>query len=783
LNEASFNYVVQAFRPACLHAAVLAASLIVIPCTAAQNAPERLPRIHGPAPPTPPAVVSRDADGGVTMRAVRLETPLAVDGQLDEEIYRTTPSATAFIQQEPHEGQTATEQTEAWIFFDGRNLYVAARCWDSRPEWLVATEMRRDHFNIYQNDNFTVILDTFYDRRSGVFFQVNPLSALRDQEVNNERDNNNDWNTVWTARAATFDRGWTVEIVIPFKSLRYRHSGPQVWSVNLRRLVRWKNEHSFLSGVPASYGPRAIYKLSSAATLVGVETPARSMNLEVKPFAISSVTTNLTAATPFRNRFGRDAGVDVKYGLTRGLIADLTYNTDFAQVEEDEQQVNLTRFSLFFPEKREFFLEGQGIFAFGGAELRTGPGGASAQSLIRTSSPSLAPILFFSRRIGLSAAGEVPIIVGGRVTGRAGGFTLGALDIQTNDAPAASAVSTNFSVLRVRRDVLRRSTIGLIATRRAPTAAGTDSNTAIGVDGRFAFFQDLTFNGYYAATRTGRLTAFSRESASYRAQMEYAADRYGLEIERLAVGRQFNPETGFLRRAAFTRTFGKARFSPRPASIAAIRKLSWEASLDYITDPRGTLETRETTGSFRVDFERGDQLLVDYTQNFELVRLPFPLTTTIDVPAGPYAFQNVRGQLQLGPQRRIEGLVTLGRGSFYGGDRTEAGYRGRLELSSRVAIEPGLSVNWIDLPQVQVTTRLVSARTIVAMNPRLFVSSFLQFNSTTESLSSSVRLKWEYKPLSDLFIVYSDGYNTDMPGPARLENRTFAVKVTRLLRF
>ena len=747
-----------------------------------QGASDRLPRILGPAPPIAPSVVSRDSRGGVTIRAVLIEAPLVIDGQLDEEAYDATPISD-FVQQEPHEGQRATERTDAWVFFDSRHLYIAARCWDSHPDRLVATEMRRDHFNIYQNDNFTVILDTFYDRRSGVFFQVNPLSAQRDQEVTNERDNNNDWNAVWDARAATFEHGWTVEIVIPFKSLRYAESGPQVWGINLRRVARGSNEHSFLSGVPASYGPRAIYKLSSAATLVGIETPARSLNLEVKPYALSSVTTNLAGRSPFRGRFDRDAGVDVKYGLTRGLIADFTYNTDFAQVEEDEQQVNLTRFSLLFPEKREFFLEGQGIFGFGGVEQRTGPGGSSAGTQIRTSSQSLAPILFFSRRIGFSSAGEVPIVTGGRLTGRAGGFTLGALNIQTDDARAGDAVATNFSVLRVRRDVLRRSTIGLIATHRTPSAAGIQDNSAIGLDGRFAFFQDLSFNGYYAAARTSGVAGFSRESASYRVQMEYAADRYGLELERLAVGRQFDPQVGFLRRPAFTRTFGKARISRRPSSSSSIRKAGLEASLDYITDPNGRLETRETTGSLRMEFNNSDQMLVDYTRSFEWVRQPFPLSTVHSVPPGSYSFQSVRGQFQFGPQRRIEGLLTLGHGSFYGGDRTEAGYRGRVELTTRVAVEPGVSMNWIDLPHARLTTRLISARTIVALNPRLFVSSLLQFNSSIESLTSSVRLKWEYHPLSDLFVVYSSGHLTDLPGPPRLENRTFAVKMTRLLRF
>ncbi|HEY7699394.1 MAG TPA: DUF5916 domain-containing protein, partial [Vicinamibacteria bacterium] len=395
---------------------LLGAALLSPPLAAQSGESDRSVVIHGPAPPVPPAVISRDENGRVTLRATRIAEPVLLDGKLDEAVYSRIPAVSDFVQQEPREGEPATEKTEAWVLFDDENIYVSARCWDSHPERMVINEMRRDNFNIFQNENVTLVFDTFYDRRNGFFFQTNPLGALRDQAVGDEgQTNNQDWNTVWEVKASVFDQGWMVEIAIPFKSLRYRPGRDQIWSFNLRRSIRWKNEETFLSPVAASHRFRGIYKFSEAATLVGIEVPGSARNLELKPYGLGSVVTDHTSDPPVSNDFDGDAGIDAKYGLTSGLVADFTYNTDFAQVEEDQEQVNLTRFSLFFPEKRDFFLEGQSIFTFGGVDLRGG-----GRNFPGDDETELTPIPVFSRRIGLTEDGIDPILTGGRVTGRAG---------------------------------------------------------------------------------------------------------------------------------------------------------------------------------------------------------------------------------------------------------------------------------------------------------------------------------------------------------------------------
>ena len=738
--------------------------------------------IYGPPPPVPPAVVSRDDTGRVTVRATRISEPIVVDGKLDDEVYARVVAMSGFIQQEPDEGAPATEKTEAWVFFDDDNIYISARCWDSHPEKMVINEMRRDNGNIFQNENLIVVLDTFYDRRNGFFFQTNPLGALRDQAFADEGQSRNvDWNTVWDVGASVFERGWTVEIGIPFKSLRYRKGRDQIWSINLLRVVRWKNEQSFLSPVAAAHRNRGIYRVSEAATLVGIEAPTSSRNLELKPYGISTVVTNHDAEPVLSNDVDADVGFDLKYGLTKSLIADFTYNTDFAQVEEDQQRVNLTRFSLLFPEKRDFFLEGQNIFAFAGVQLRGGgfsrPGGAGQ---------NLTPIMFFSRRIGLTTDGVDPITLGGRVTGRAGDFRIGALNIQTEGIDGV-VDPTNFSVVRLRRDVLGRSDIGAMMTYRDTSVTENGvSNGLFGLDGNFAFFTNLRMNAYYAVTQTKLEEGTSGgDESSYMGRLDYGGDRYGLRLEHLKVGESFKPELGFMHREAFKRSFGQARFSPRATSIDSIRRFIFQGELDYITGaPTGIVETRRLQGQAGIEFAAGDRTTFEYTKQYEFLPEDFEIADGIILPAGSfYNFQDVRLVYRFGAQRVLPGFVTYRRGSFFSGARNEFTFRGRIEVTPKFSIEPRLAFNFVDLPEGDFTSNLLSSRVSYTMTPRMFVSGLFQFNSSSNSFSSNVRFRWEYEPGSDLFVVYSDGRETGLGGFPLLLNRTFAVKMTKLFRF
>ena len=754
------------FRPS-VCALIMALGAIPAAAQDLRSPAPRGPTDTGPPAPTPPATVARDESGRATVRAVRINQPLRIDGQLDEEMYAVTPPIDGFIQQLPVEGVPATEPTEVWIFFDQDNLYIAARCHDSQPERIAANELRRDNNNIFLvNDNISVAIDTFYDQRNAVFFQTNAIGALRDQVVADGTFNVN-WNTVWDVRTARSDAGYTVEIAIPFKSLRYRAPGPQTWGINFRRQVKSKNETSMLTRVPQSYGGNGVAQMAVAATLVGVETPAQAMNLEVKPYAAAALTTDRTARVPYSNDVSPNAGIDVKYGLTRGITADLTVNTDFAQVEEDQQQINLTRFNLFFPEKRDFFLESPGIFEFGGVSGQRASG--------------VDPILFFSRRIGLSAGQSVPVIAGGRVTGKAGRFDVGALAITTDEKPSAGAVTTTFSALRVRRNIFRRSSVGAIATGRWPAVSGHGENATAGVDADLRFFENVQANLFWARTSSPGLRG---DDASYRTRFNYAGDRYGFEADRIVVGSNFNPEIGFVRRTDFAVNSMMARFSPRLRRGRVVRVLTWQGNIEYLTDAAGdVLEDRAVSGRFGVEFNSSDEIVVIATRQYERLPFDFAISPGIVVPAGGYSYQTLQATYQLGQQRKISGNLTASRGSFYGGTRTSAGYNGRVGFSPHFSIEPTVALNWVSLPYGDFTARLVGLRLTVAPTARLGFSALTQFNPSSHSLTSSARMRWEYIPGSELFVVYSDGRDTSVRSYPELQNRSIAVKMTRLLRF
>ena len=705
------------------------------------------------------------------MRAISVTTPFRIDGTLDEPAYGSVQPVDQFIQMEPTAGQPASEKTEVWVFYDQQNVYVAMRAWESRPDLMVANEMRRDSNNIRMGDCVGFSLDTFHDGRNAYQFEVNPLGARTDGQSANERQYNSDWNPVWDLAVGRFEGGWTVEAAIPFKSLRYQPGAAQVWGFNARRNNKWKNEISFLARIPAAYGiGRGSFAASLFPTLAGIDAPPGSKNLEIKPYAIADVSTDRVVSPAIENDLDGDVGVDVKYGVTQSLTADFTYNTDFAQVEADEQQVNLTRFSLFFPEKREFFLENQGMFGFAASSVSIG-GQPSGDT----------PLLFYSRRIGLNQGQEVPILAGGRLTGRVGRYSIGAIDIGTRDAPQARATATNFGVLRLRRDILRRSSIGVMATTRSVTQSGTGSNQAYGVDGTFAFFANLSFNTYWAKTST---TGLSGSDTSYRTQMEYAGDRYGLVLDRLVVGDNFNPEIGFVRRDNIRESIGQVRFSPRPASIRPVRKFSGIGTFTHIDNGSGVLQTQIADGEFAIELQNSDRFSAGISETFERLFQPFVIPPEGRIPAGEYRFTVGRATYLFGQQRPVSGTLAIEHGGFYNGERTSVAFtRTRVNLSARFSLEPSVSINWIDLPSGPFTTTLAGSRVTYTMTPLMFASALVQYNSSIRRASTNVRLRWEYRPGSELFVVYNDEHDTFQQRFPNVQNRAFIIKATRLFRF
>ncbi len=719
-------------------------------------------------------VVHMDADGKVNVTATRFDGDVRIDGNLDEAIYTQIAPITNFIQQIPNAGTPASEKTEAWIYYDADNLYVAARVYESVPEseW-VANEMRRDTFQLRTNDSFSVLLDTYLDRRNGSAFLVTPIGGFSDFAITNEGDGgrgvNFDWNVVWDSRVGRFDGGWTVEMEIPFRSLRYEPGEEQTWGIQLRRIIRRFNEASYMTAVPISAARgnslvSGMWRVSEAGTLENLRVPARKFNLEIKPYGLGSVTTNREATPRISNVAEGEAGVDVKFGITNNLTADFTYNTDFAQVEVDERQVNLTRFNQFFPEKREFFLEGRGNFDF-----------TQARGLD-------VPTMFFSRRIGLERGQIVPIEVGARLTGKIGNYDIGALNINTDAGDFNNIESTGFSVLRVKRDVFKRSAVGIMLTDRSESLAGNGSSQLYAVDGAFDFLEDFSLDTYVAKTKSPGLRDDDR---SYMANLAYDSDVYGFNSGYLVVENNFNPEIGFKRRNNFKQFSGGARYSPRPASIDWIRRFSLEAGTEsHWSATTDDLESRQHSLSFSTEFETSDIFSVSVRDAFEALVRPFRIASGVTLLPGKYDFTSYEASYNFGAQRKVSGVLSLRVGDFWSGTNTSIGFgSGRIELSPQLSVEPSYSINKVELPEGDFRTELSSFRVTYTLSPRMYLGGLIQYDSSANSFSTNFRFRWEWAPASEFFIVYSDDRNTDPlghPSGLDLRNRGFAIKINKL---
>jgi len=412
------------------------------------------------------------------------------------------------------------------------------------------------------------------------------------------------------------------------------------------------------------------------------------------------------------------------------------------------------------------FLENQGLFAFGGVS-NFGAGDT--------------PILFYSRRIGLHGSREVPIVGGARLTGRVGRWSVGALNMHADDLPPAAVPGTNFTVMRLKRDLFRSSSVGLLVTNRSRSQTAPGAAQTYGADATFRFFNNLDVNAFWAQTRNAET---AKAETSYRAQLDYNADRYGLQLEHLMVGDDFNPELGFLRRDDMRRGYASARFSPRPGRLGAVRRYSWTGSLTYIENIQRRVDYRDAGLDFGIEFQSGDRFGLAASRGLEFVPVPFRPGGQVVVPVGAYDFDLLRLSYNVSQQRRVSANVSLEGGAFYGGHRTALNLaRGRVNVSARLSLEPSYSVNWVDVPQGAFSTHLAGSRVTYSISPLVFASALVQYNSAARTVAVNARLRWEYQPGSELFVVYNEQRESvrgPLPGaPAR----ALIIKVNRLFRF
>jgi hypothetical protein len=680
-----------------------------------------------------------------TIRAVHVETAPRIDGVLDDVVWQAATAIEKFTQQEPNEGTPASERTEVRILYDSRHLFIAVHAYDSQPSGIVATEMRRDSDRLLDEDSFQIILDTFNDSRNGYMFVTTPLGAKLEQQISEEgegnsranRNNSNinrNWDGVWDAAARMTADGWTAEIAIPTTSIRFADGEEQTWGLNFMRNIRRKNEQVFWAPVPKAYG---LTRVSLAGTLTGMQSLSQGMDLKLKPFVVSGVRDSRMGPDLRTTSFLRDAGLDLRYGVSAGLNLDLTYNTDFAQVEADEQQVNLTRFSLLFPEKRDFFLENAGIFNFG-------TGGTFTGSSVETD-------LFFTRRIGLSDSGQpIPIVGGVRLAGKAGGHNIGLLNIQTDSA--FGKPDENFLVGRYSRDVLRRSRIGAIVINKEAAGGSSRFNRTLGADANLALGRHVQVNSFLAKTSTPGLNG---KDVAFFGRVAYRSPMWNLSLNYLDVQDNFNAEVGFVQRQGVRTT--KAYFSPTPRpGRAHIRLMEPMVVVTYMTDQSNRMVGRTLHYMVGTSMDDGAFINVIYQRNLDVLDQPFQIQRGVTIPAGTYRFDELVLTYNTSPARRFYERFTYSPQQFYGGTRHELTAAVGMRATRHLSTELQYRRNDVSLPYGAFLVNLAILRVDYALSPRMTVRSLTQYNSSTHELSNSVRFNFIYRPGSDLYIAYND---------------------------
>ena len=743
----------------CTVASVLIYALIGIPSAAAQqqNPPQNAAR---------PAAGPIDIDYDTArlerrLEAVRATGRITLDGALDEPSWASAPLATQFIQNDPREGEPATYDTEVRVVYDDEAIYFGVFARDEEPGRLTVNDLKKD-FNTGNNDGFRLVLDTFHDARNGYTFATNPAGAKYDaQMVNEGRERNADWDGIWDVVTQVTETGWYAEIRIPFRTLKFKNQDTQTWGVNFERKLRRANEDSYWSPVPRIYD---LDRVSMAGTIEGLRGVRPGMNLRFKPYA----STSSSAIRGSRTRREFDGGLDVKYGVTTGLVWDFTVNTDFSQVEVDEQQINFTRFSLFFPEKRDFFLENSGIFQFG-SEVQ---GGANRQNEMR---------LFFSRRIGLSDQGEpVPLLAGTRLTGRQGAYSLGAINIQQRSTDAVSAA--NFTALRLRRDILANSDIGAVFLNK--DEQGFSFNRVAGMDANFRFGY-LSLNGYVAKSFSSAATTPSRGNEySTRAGIDYETREWRVQVGHGSIGERFNDELGFAPRLGIHNVDAWLGYRLRPAAVSSwLRQMQPHWEFDMFTRQHdGHLDTRFIGYHYNFNFQDGSSAEIGVNQYAEDVPAAFTINraTGTRVNAGRYDYPDYFGFWRTNEAARVSLVTRFNVGPFYDGERRSVSVGPSVRLGETFNAAVNLQVNDIELSTGSFATTLVTTRVNYNFSTKMFFNALIQYNSDNHQWTSNLRFNIIHRPLSDFFLVYNERRD-DRSGI--LLSRAVIAKMTYLMAF
>ncbi|MFH1942516.1 MAG: DUF5916 domain-containing protein [bacterium] len=717
-------------------------------------------------------VVLLDSDGKRAINAVRTETPIKVDGFLDDPAWENARFQGQFTQREPEDGAPASEKTEIGFLFNEKYLYIGIKCYDSEPDKIIAREMRRDAL-VDDDDYLEIVLDTYHDHRSAYYFITNPLGVKREAIMANEgRDYNPAWDGVWLNKAKITSEGWFVEIAIPWKTLRFLEGDSTVWGFNCARMIRRKNEHVYWQLISRDFGRGAgLFRLSEAGSLEGIADAKMGGNLELKPYFLGGLEND--SNTNFTTDSLSDFGLDAKVALTANLALDLTLNTDFAQVEADQEQVNLSRFSLYYPEKRDFFLEGAEIFSFGGGGGNPWHHGGSEMDL------------FYSRRLGLVDGHEARILGGAKMVGKVGKYQIGVMNILTDDVTyqeediTTTVNAANFSVVRVRRDILKRATIGFMFLNKEDLIS-PDFNRSLGIDGNIPLSRYFTMAGYLAATFGPEK---NKHNMACKLSLDYNSDLWRASASHMDIGARFNPEMGFIRRTDFRLSSASIEYSPRPKESSVIRQFGYQLEGNYRSDHDNRMLDNNIAASFSIQFQNSARFGLNMQRESEYIDYDWEVREGFLIPEGTYSGFVYSMNAQSDKSRAIAGGINIDYGRYYNGRQMGFGLDSTITRFRRIRMELNYGHNYIRLPEGRFHTNTLGLRMFYFFSTDLYVKAYMQwnddkhYNAGRERIVSDILLRWIYSPACNLFLVYNDSRLIG-PGNNEIVNRTLMVKVT-----
>ncbi|HTI40285.1 MAG TPA: carbohydrate binding family 9 domain-containing protein [Vicinamibacterales bacterium] len=722
---------------------VLLGMLLLCAHHAAAQATEQPTRLVGGIERREMIATQMDADD-----AIRL------DGVLDESIWQDAVPASDFRQQDPENGAPATEPTEVRIAYSRDALYMGVTCYDSEPDKWLGFQRGRDGF-LGSDDRFMWTIDTFLDGRTAYFFEMNPSGLMADALQGSADVSNRQWDGIWNARVNRSDIGWTIEIEIPFRTLNF-HPSSDTWGINFQRTVRRKNEETLWMGWVRNQGLR---RMTNAGLVTGISPGevTQGHGLDIKPYVVGETSRawRTTGASGTTTEHNADVGVDLFYNPTPSLRANVTVNTDFAQAEVDQRQTNLTRFSLFFPEKRDFFLDGSLFFNFADGGNSGGGGGG----------PPVDVAPFFSRRIGLDERGTPQSInFGSKLTGQAGAFDIGVLHVQTREE--ALTPGEDFSVLRVKRRFLQQSYVGGIYTRRAARGFGPADRHTTGVDfelatSTFLRRQNLIANGFLVKSPA---VGASSDDLAVGLQLEYPNDPLEAQLEYREVQRNYDAAVGFTRRINFRQYNPRLYYSPRPSGHRWIRRFNFGLGADVFVDPHtnDALDNEIDITAFEVDLHSQDSLEVHVVPTYERLVENFRISPAITLPVGnEYNFTRYRVQLNTAGRRLLSVRPEVEWGDFYSGDRM------RLSMTSNVRLMPGLmftlAAEWneVQLAEGRFSTRLYRGVSEFQFTPFMAWVNNVQFDTQSAVLGWQSRYRWILQPGNEIYFVYNHNWLDD----------------------